>query len=74
MDTTIFIKKFIDRLLGLKFGIYAVLVDEKDEQAKSFYEYFNFKPYTNQPLSLYLLSKYNRAIICRNFNNRKSQN
>jgi hypothetical protein len=35
-------------------GVYALLVDAKDEKAKSFYERYGFDPCVDAPMSLYL--------------------
>jgi GNAT superfamily N-acetyltransferase len=44
-------------------GARALLVHAKDEEAKSFYEHFNFEPSPSDPLHLYLLMKDIRAAI-----------
>lgn len=38
-------------------GVYAVLVDAKDQTAKNFYLHFGFKELQDDPLSLYMLVK-----------------
>jgi len=53
------------RLLGCAVGrclhvreevaAYALIVDAKDSDAKSFYEHFGFVPFADRPLSLYLV-------------------
>ncbi len=46
----------VDRCLNARslVGAYALLVDAKDEKAKSFYERYGFIPYVDAPMSLYL--------------------
>ncbi len=46
----------VDRCLHARslVGAYALLVDAKDEKAKSFYERYGFIPYVDAPMSLYL--------------------
>lgn len=44
-------------------GAGALLVHAKDEEAKSFYEHFNFEPSPSDPLHLFLLMKDLRAAI-----------
>lgn len=44
-------------------GARALLVHAKDEEAKSFYEHFNFEPSPSDPLHLFLLMKDIRASI-----------
>jgi GNAT superfamily N-acetyltransferase len=44
-------------------GARALLVHAKDEEAKSFYEHFNFEPSPSDPLHLFLLMKDIRAVI-----------
>ena len=46
----------VDRCLHARtlVGAYALLVDAKDEKAKSFYERFGFVPKVDAPMSLYL--------------------
>ena len=47
----------VDRCLQVRHEVaaYALLVDAKDANAKSFYEHFGFVPFSDQPLSLYLV-------------------
>ncbi len=35
-------------------GVYAAIVEAKDEKAKSFYEQYGFMAFSNEPLTLYL--------------------
>lgn len=46
----------VDRCLQARKEVaaYALIVDAKDDNAKSFYEHFGFVAYTDRPLSLYL--------------------
>lgn len=44
-------------------GARALLVHAKDDEAKSFYEHFNFEPSPSDPLHLFLLMKDIRAAI-----------
>jgi GNAT superfamily N-acetyltransferase len=44
-------------------GARALLVHAKDDEAKSFYEHFNFAPSPSDPLHLFLLMKDIRAVI-----------
>lgn len=46
----------VDRCLHARslVGAYAILVDAKDEKAKSFYERFGFIPCVDAPMTLYL--------------------
>ena len=44
-------------------GARALLVHAKDDEAKSFYEHFDFEPSPSDPLHLYLLMKDIRAAI-----------
>ena len=46
----------VDRCLNARslVGAYALLVDAKDEKAKSFYQRYGFIPYVDAPMSLYL--------------------
>ena len=46
----------VDRCLHARslVGAYALLVDAKDEKAKSFYQRYGFIPYVDAPMSLYL--------------------
>ena len=46
----------VDRCLHARREVaaYALIVDAKDTNAKSFYEYFGFIAFTDRPLSLYL--------------------
>jgi GNAT superfamily N-acetyltransferase len=44
-------------------GARALLVHAKDEEAKSFYEHFDFEPSPSDPLHLFLLMKDIRAAI-----------
>lgn len=37
-----------------KLGVFAVVVDALDEEAKQFYEHFGFTPLLNQPMCLFL--------------------
>ena len=41
-------------LVGQQSGVYALLVDAKNEDAKRFYERFGFSAIAGQPMSLYL--------------------
>ena len=47
----------VDRCLQVrqKVAAYAMVVDAKDADAKSFYEHFGFFPFSDRPLSLYLV-------------------
>jgi GNAT superfamily N-acetyltransferase len=47
----------VDRCLQVRQEVaaYALLVDAKDADAKSFYEHFGFVPFSDRPLSLYLV-------------------
>ena len=46
----------VDRCLQARKAIaaYAIIVDAKDDNAKSFYEHFGFTAFSTKPLSLYL--------------------
>ena len=46
----------VDRCLQARKEVaaYALIVDAKDDDAKSFYEHFGFVTFTDRPLSLYL--------------------
>jgi hypothetical protein len=46
----------VDRCLHAKEGIaaYALIVDAKDEKAKSFYEHYGFTACIDRPMLLYL--------------------
>lgn len=46
----------VDRCLHVReeVGAYALIVDAKDADARSFYEHFGFVPFADRPLSLYL--------------------
>ena len=39
---------------GKEIAAYALIVDALDDSAKSFYEYYGFIPFADEPLSLYL--------------------
>jgi len=47
----------VDRCLQVRHevGAYALIVDAKDADAKSFYEHFGFISFSDRPLSLYLV-------------------
>ena len=47
----------VDRCLQVRQEVaaYALIVDAKDADAKSFYEHFGFFPFSDRPLSLYLV-------------------
>jgi GNAT superfamily N-acetyltransferase len=47
----------VDRCLRVRNEVaaYALIVDAKDADAKSFYEHFGFVPFADRPLSLYLV-------------------
>ena len=47
----------VDRCLQVRQEVaaYALIVDAKDANAKSFYEHFGFMAFTDRPLSLYLV-------------------
>ena len=47
----------VDRCLQVRQEVaaYALIVDAKDADAKSFYEHFGFVPFADRPLSLYLV-------------------
>lgn len=41
-------------LIGYQSGVYALLVDAKNEAAKRFYDRFGFQPIAGRPMTLYL--------------------
>ncbi len=43
-------------------GVYAVIVDAKDELAKGFYEHFGFIPFPESPLTLFISTRQVRSI------------
>jgi GNAT superfamily N-acetyltransferase len=46
-------------------GARAILVHAKDDEARSFYEHFDFEPSPSDPLHLFLLMKDLRALVRR---------
>ncbi len=47
----------VDRCLRVREEVaaYALIVDAKDDDAKSFYEHFGFIPFVDRPMSLYMV-------------------
>jgi GNAT superfamily N-acetyltransferase len=41
-------------LVGQQTGVYALLVDAKNDEAKQFYQRFGFTQIANRPMTLYL--------------------